>query len=407
MKLNEEVVKGLPVPETGNKVHYFPDAVLQGAKAPRGFGVRVTAGGVRSFVMNYRIALRDRRYTIGQWPDWSVLDAVKEARVLRQRIDRGDDPLDDRRKQEAASENTFKAICEEFFRRDGAALRTGSERKRDLERLAYPKLGDKAIEDIRRTDVIRVLDDVADNNGPVMADRLLAYIRKVMNWHATRSDEYRSPIVRGMARTSSKERARQRVLSDDELGAVWRTAEASAAPFARLVKFILLTGARRAEAAEMTWDEIDGTAWTLPAIRNKTNVDLIRPLSKQALAVLPAKGEGKFIFSLDGGHAPIRGFNEFREAFHKASHTTGWTLHDLRRTARTLLSRAGINSDIAERCLGHVIGGVRGVYDRWEFRQEKAKAYEALAGLIGRIVKPTDNVRTIVERRRRGLGRVL
>ncbi len=235
LKLNEEVVRSLPVPPAGNKVHYFPDAVLHGARAPRGFGVRVTAGGVRSFIINYRIALRDRRYTIGQWPDWTVLDAVKEARILRQRIDRGDDPLDDRRRQEAAGENTFKAICEEFFRRDGGVLRTGERVKNHVERLAYPQIGHKQIEDVRRTDIIRLLDAVADNNGLVMADRLLAYIRRVMNWHATRSDDYRSPIVRGMARTSSKERARQRVLSDDELRAVWKAAEASPAPFCRLV----------------------------------------------------------------------------------------------------------------------------------------------------------------------------
>src|SRR5215470_12695586 len=208
MKLNEEVVKSLPIPLAGNKVHYFPDATLQGAKAPRGFGVRVTAGGVRSFVVNYRIGSLERRYTIGQYPDWSVLRAVKEARELRQRIDRGEDPLTDRRKQESASENTFRAVSEEFLRRDGAVLRTAAHRKRDLERLAYPKLGDKPIEDIKRTDVIRLLDDVADNNGLVMADRLLAYMRRVMNWHASRSDTYNSPIVRGMARTKGRERAR-------------------------------------------------------------------------------------------------------------------------------------------------------------------------------------------------------
>jgi integrase len=403
MKLNEDVVKSLPVPVTGNKVHYFADAVLQGTKAPRGFGVRVTAGGVRSFVINYRVVHRERRYTIGVYPDWSVINAVKEARTLRQRIDRGEDPLDDRRKQVAASKNTFKAICEEFFRRDGAALRTGAERQRDLERLAYPKLGDMAIEDIRRTDVIRVLDDVADNNGPVMADRLLAFVRKIMNWHATRSDEYRSPIVRGMGRNASK--ARQRVLTDDELRAIWRAAEASTAAFCRLLMFLLLTGARRSEAAEMTWDELSGVDWTLPAARNKTKVDLVRPLSKEALAVLPEEGNGKFVFSSDGGHTPIGGFTAFRAGFHKASGTAGWTVHDLRRTARTLLSRAGVNIDIAERCLGHVIGGVRGVYDRWEFHDEKAKAYEVLASLISRIVNPTDNVRAIGDRRPRRQGR--
>src|SRR5262245_48680114 len=110
VKLNEDVVKALPVPATGNKVHFFADAVLQGTKAPRGFGVCVTANGSRSFVINYRIGPIERRLTIGRYPDWSVLRAVKEARTLRQRIDRGDDPLGERRKQKAETRETLQAI---------------------------------------------------------------------------------------------------------------------------------------------------------------------------------------------------------------------------------------------------------------------------------------------------------
>jgi len=87
MNLNEATIKSLPVPEKGNKVHYFPDAMLQGMPAPRGFGVRITAAGVRSFVLNYRLDSREYRYTIGRYPDWSALRAVREARELRQRID--------------------------------------------------------------------------------------------------------------------------------------------------------------------------------------------------------------------------------------------------------------------------------------------------------------------------------
>jgi integrase len=398
-KLNEETVRGLPIPAAGNKVHYFPDAVLQGTKAPRGFGVRVTAAGVRSFVINYRIAHQERRYTIGQYPDWSVLNAVKAAKALRQRIDRGEDPLDGRRKQESVKENAFQAICEEFFRRDGAGLRTKNDRENDLRRLAYPKLGAKAIEDIRRTDIIRLLDGVADNHGLVMADRLLAYMRRVMNWHASRSDTYSSPIVRGMARTKGKERARERTLTDDEIKAVWRAAEASTAPYSRLLRFILLTGARRAEAAEMAWSELSGADWTLPAIRNKTKVDLVRPLSKQALAALPPKGNGTFVFTTDGA-TPIGGFSKFKLAFDEACGVKGWTVHDLRRTARTLMSRAGVNIDIAERCLGHVMPGVRGTYDRHQYIDEMQRAYEALASLIDRVVNPTaDNVTAIAQRR--------
>src|SRR5215211_5757819 len=105
-----------------------------------------------------------------------------------------------------------------------------------------------------------------------------------MNWHASRSDEFRSPIVRGMARTSGKERARARVLSDDELRAVWQGAEGATGSFGAFVQFLLLTGARRSEAAAMMWGELAGADWTLPAARNKVKVDLIRPLSAPALA---------------------------------------------------------------------------------------------------------------------------
>jgi integrase len=150
----------------------------------------------------------------------------------------------------------------------------------------------------------------------------------------------------------------------------------------------------------MAWGELDGSAWTLPAIRNKTKVDLVRPLSKQALAALPAKVDGcSFVFTTDG-KTPISGFSKFKRAFDRACGVTGWTLHDLRRTARTLMTRAKVPPDHAERCLGHVIGGVRETYDRWEFRDEKAEAYEALACLIERIVNPKDNVTAIDERKR-------
>jgi integrase len=99
---------------------------------------------------------------------------------------------------------------------------------------------------------------------------------------------------------------------------------------------------------------------------------------------------------------PISGFSKFRQRLSKTSGTSGWTLHDLRRTARTLLSRAGVSADHAERCLGHVIGGVRGVYDRFEYRDEKADAYEKLAALIGRIVNPpAGNVAEIADHRDR------
>ncbi len=228
-----------------------------------------------------------------------------------------------------------------------------------------------------------------------MADQTLAYLRRVFTWHASRSDDFHSPIVRGMARTKPKERARERTLSDDEIRIIWRATEASGT-FGRYLRFLLLTGARRNEAADMEWTELAGDDWTLPAARNKTKVDLVRPLSKAALAALPKKA-GPFVFSTDGEN-PISGFSKFKRQFdgtvkrEAGEPLPNWTLHDLRRTARSLMSRTGVSSDHAERCLGHVIAGVRGTYDRHDFYKEKATAFEALAGIIDRIVNPRENV---------------
>jgi integrase len=206
-----------------------------------------------------------------------------------------------------------------------------------------------------------------------------------------------------MAYTKPNERRRERVLTDDELRAVWKAADEEKGPFAALIKFLLLSAARRGEASAMTWAEIKGGDWTLPASRNKAKVELIRPLSKKALAAIKPfeRDSGGFVFSTDDGKTPISGFSKFKRAFDKVSGTSGWTLHDLRRTSRSLLSRAGVSSDHAEQCLGHVIGGVKGTYDRHSYYDEKRKAFEALAALLDRILKPASNVAEIAGRRRK------
>jgi integrase len=111
--------------------------------------------------------------------------------------------------------------------------------------------------------------------------------------------------------------------------------------------------------------------------------------AQEILAELPKRG--KFVFTRTG-RVPLDSFGDFKKEFDRASGTGGWTLHDLRRTARSLMSRAGVPSDHAERCLGHAIGGVRGVYDRHAYREEMLLAYEKLAALIAQIVEPRENV---------------
>ena len=143
------------------------------------------------------------------------------------------------------------------------------------------------------------------------------------------------------------------------------------------------------------------TEWTIPAARHKSKRDFLCPLSQAAqdvLAKLPVKGRKGWIFTTDG-NTPISGFSKGKRAFdedvlaelRKADPNAKlerWTTHDLRRTARSLMSRAGCDVDHAERALGHVVGGVRGVYDRHEFKAEKARVFEALAAQVERILNP-------------------
>jgi integrase len=185
------------------------------------------------------------------------------------------------------------------------------------------------------------------------------------------------------------------------LRAVWPAAEATPGPFGAFVQFLLLTGARRSEGAGMTRSELAGADWTLPADRNKVKVDLIRPLSAAAQAVLaklPHVGRRGYLFTT-GGDRPLGGFSKFKRALDKRSGAMGWTLHDLRRTARSLMSRASVSSDHAELCLGHVLAGVRGVYDRHAYHAEKQRAFEALAAQIDRIVEPQENVVSLHQRK--------
>ena len=214
--------------------------------------------------------------------------------------------------------DTLRAVCEEYLSRDGAKLRSAEQRRATLNRLVYPALGLHPISEIRRSDIIRLLDQIEDERGPVMANRTLAIVRRVMNWHSARSDDFRSPIVQGMTRA---ENARERVLNDDELRALWK-ATADARVFGAYVRFLLLTTARRNEAAEMRWSEIAGGEWTLPAARNKTAQDLVRPLSgaaQEVLVSLPRVCE--FVFSRNGKGA-MGGIAEMRAALSYASGVT-------------------------------------------------------------------------------------
>jgi integrase len=412
---------GKPKKFTANTVKALkPGDVREETRDPdcRGLYVVVQPTGRKSYAVRYRFDGRSRKLTL---PRGITLAAARKAAAhALHEVEQGRDPgsakLEAKEAQRVAAANTFRAIAEQYLEREakkkeGERLRSLEWRRTLLQRLVYPTLGDQPISTIKRKAIIELLDKIEDGKlinakGPIkggatMAHSTLAVIRKILNWYAIRDEDYVVPIVRGMARIKPDERARSRVLTDDELRRVWRTAEERSDPFAAMIRFMLLTACRRSEAAALTWDEIVeddiGPCWLLPAARNKVKVDLIRPLSEAAQAILEAQGQiGDCAYVFTYGRKALAAFSQCKDEFDEASGVTGWTLHDLRRTARTLMSRAGVISDHAEQCLGHLLSGVRKTYNRDDFKPQKKAAFDALAALIERIVSPPKgNVRAL------------
>jgi integrase len=421
--LSEETIKGLPTPAKGNSITYFAGATIQGAKAPRGFGVRVTASGARAFILNYRLRGREHRFTIGAWPDWSALTAVREARNLRQRVDRGEDPLKDR--APIPTTKSVSSAIDDFMTRYARnaerPLRSADQIQSAFDRLVKPHIGKLGVYELRRSHVAEMLDKVEDEAGPVQADRVRAYFRKALSWYAERDDDFNlnAAFVRVGARANPQERARTRVLSDDELRILCPLLS-EAGTFGALLRTLLLTAQRRDEVANMAWTEIgaDGI-WTIPAERYKTKRPNHVPLSQAVRAVIEAQPriDGCDYVFASRVKTPFTGFGKSKARLDKAilidmrrrankgadvEPLPNWTLHDLRRTAKTLMVRAGVRPDISERVLGHVIAGVEGTYDRHSYADEKRDALEKLAAMIERILNPLPaNVEKLGEHRSR------
>jgi integrase len=347
----------------------------------RGFSARRWDTGAVTYSLRYRTARGDRkRILIGTHGNVTPDEARKIAKQRAGEVAGGHDPA----LKAAATGKTVAAIWDDYARRELPKKRSAEAQRRAFDRLVRPIIGAHSIYSLRRSDMTKLFGGIADRNGRVMADRMLAYLGKAFRWHQVRDDDFTSPIVSGMTRTTTKELARDRTLNDGEISTLWQATDKG--QFGALIRFLLLTAARRTEANAMTWRELDGSTWTLPASRNKTKVELVRPLSKAAMSIVNAQSRDSiYVFGVTG--KPMGGLDSRKRLLDKVVSITGrWTLHDLRRTARSLMSRAGVSSDVAEMCLGHVLTGVRSTYDRHAYQSERAEAFERLADEVAKIV---------------------
>jgi integrase len=376
--------KGVAALKTRPKGYAFPDPEL------RGHYVRVRKTGVKTFTAVTRDPAGKQVWvTLGTADKNTIEDARTKARKAIERVRAGLPAFD-----EPAEKQGFEAVAEQWLTRHVQAkgLRSQGEVTRLLKMHVYPRWKGRDILDIRRSHVAALLDYVEDNHGARQADYVLAIVRGIFNWYATRHDNFVPPIVRGMRRTNPKERARERILGDDEIRLIWKQAEANGM-FGAFVRVSLLTAQRRAKLTAMKWSDLDGSEWIIPKeLREKSNAGTLL-LPKLALDIVNAQaklGDNPHVFP-GRGKKPFIGYSKLKRAFDaklpKGVHP--WTIHDLRRTARSLMARAGVSSDHAERVMGHAIAGVEGVYDRHSYREEKAEALRRLAALVQNILQPT------------------
>jgi integrase len=388
--------------------HLKPGAILADSN-PIGFVARKLPSGAVTYGYRFRDKDSGRQRWIGLGVHGAITpdQARKKALRVAGEVQAGGKPVSAAvvaaKRRQSLGVNVDQALDEflaRYVRNPERPLRGADHTERAFNAYVRPRIGAKSIYDVTRLDVVELLDACEDTAGPVMADRTLAYLRKAFRWWAARDEKFTPPIVPGMARTKPKERARSRVLSDQEIRDVWRALDTARVPkpFPAMVRTLLLTCQRRDEVSRMAWREIDGDIWEIPAERYKTGQPNAVPLTEAARAVLRVPKKSSFVFTSDDAH-PLSGFSKAKARLDAEiarirkeegrEPMPGWRLHDLRRTGRSLMSRAGVPTDHAERVLGHVIGGVRHTYDRHAYEAEKKSALEKLAALVGKILNPT------------------
>jgi integrase len=358
-----------------------------------GLVFRMTSGGVRSWAIRYRPKGGvQRRTTYGAYPSITLVEARQRARDVDAAASRGIDlpkkEADDGRAAEAAG-RTLAALTREFV--DGyckANQRRWRMTERLLEAHVVPALGDKAAVAIERSHVAELLDDLRNKKGlAAQVNRVRSQLHLMFSWAAERGYVAHNPVATIKRRRI--ERPRERVLSHDELRAIWTAAAALPAPSGPLVRAWILTGTRRDEMRCAKWSEVDldHAAMTLPASRNKGKRDFELPLSPAMVELLRAQPRDgrRYVFSLDGKR-PYAGTRRLKEIINRAAKVEGWVFHDLRRTVRSGLAEIGIAEEIAERVLNHAQRGIDRVYNRHAYAEEKRTALNAWADRVAFLV---------------------
>ncbi len=434
-KLTDKTIKNAKAPVTGRAM-LWDSVVADEASLPGSFGLRVTAKGVKSWIIMYRIEdpkrpgkIKQQYRKVGSYPSLSLAEARETAREALKLAGRGIDPIQAKEleKQQVASIKSVQEAVEVFIQRYAKQKnRSWKEVERVFNYYIIPKIGDRPLPSITPADIHDVLDALMDAGHPYMANRVFAHTRKFFNWCSERH-WITDPPTKNMSRPAHEE-TRDRILDSGEIRRLWQGCDGLGWPFGPHFKLLLVTGQRRNEVAGMKWDhlDLDNKLWTLPKEVSKAKRQHEVPLSPMAMQILEsAPKDGKYVFSTTG-ETPISGFsrakkrcdeliaaNQLRKAG-KIKWTDkmlaqnllpAWRIHDIRRTVASGMAEIGIAPHVIEKVLNHSTGqisGVAAVYNRHTYLREKTDALNAWSKALKAIVQPDEVEKNIVNLTNRG-----
>ncbi len=381
MKLTKATVDRLVLPPGKGEMIVFDETLP-------GFGLRIRAGGKRTWIAQYRLGSKQRRLTLGTVETLDPDKARQRAKSALSKAHLGTDPQVEKAEARAQAAITFSSVVDRYLRRYANRLKANTFR--DTERYLKQHWGMLArlpIQKVTRADVAAALAKIAEESGGVAANRARTALGSLYAWAIAEGLADASPVVG--TRKAVDEVARDRVLTDAELKLVWE--HAGEGDFGDIIRLLILTGQRREEVAAMTWAELDldGATWRIGGERTKNSRPHDVPLAQPALQVLgvrPRRDGRALVF---GSRGPFSGWSKAKAALDAriSAARSGevllpWRLHDIRRTVATRLADLGVLPHVVEAILNHASGhkaGVAGIYNRSAYAADKRSALDLWA----------------------------
>ena len=379
----------------------FTNAWLKSIKPPKkdrdeykdtscpGLVLRVTASGIMSFSYPFRIGNKTGRYSIGKHPHLSLKEAREKLSSLKNDVSKGLDPRIKKKEERKAIDNTVAVMVSEFINKYAKQKNKSWEQAQGkLNYYLVSSLGHLPIKQIKPSDINEIIDEIAARGKMVSANRVLAHMKRFFGWLVERDYIEHSPA--NYIKPLYKEKPRERVLSDNEIKAIWDSSGQLNSSYGHCIKLMFLCGQRESETAQLRRSQIEDNIWHLASDDTKNNMLSLVPLSKQASDIInnTISEENDYLFTSGRiGDNPINGFSKAKANLNKLSKVSDWKFHDIRRTVATNLSKMGCNRMLIKRILNHADGDVTAIYDRYQYINEKREALQSWADKLDEIVR--------------------